>query len=228
MSGVVEELNEEYLSSRDSEVLCDSYGNLLFEIKRSSKRHWVFVRLVAKKGSDTKTITRKDAIKASCRKDITSSMENVNSIYRHVEKEHKRKYNVMIKKKESEENEPPKKKVKTLGIPDLFSIMIKDQELKKANKNDQLYGEAVILKWISGSLRPFIIVEDDRFVQLIDFLCRIRGQFVVPSRKKVRKQVMKVAEYVMQDVKKTLAIEMRFFNLTTDIWTSRVMQSFLA
>ena len=88
-----EEEKKEERSSDDSRA-CDASGNHLFEMKGSSKMHWHFVRLVAKKGSDMKTVKSKDAMKAFCllcHKDITYTKGNGNSVYRHVESSHKRK-----------------------------------------------------------------------------------------------------------------------------------------
>jgi hypothetical protein len=243
MNGGEEEKEEEEGSFSHHDA-CDASGNPLFEMKGSSKLHWRFVRLVAKKKDDEdntnrKTIQSKDAIKAYCllcRKDITYTKGNGNSVYRHVENNHKRKLDeLMIKTNESDEATQSKtKKFKTTGLlPEFFSTMIKDDDqnmLKKASKDDdQLHGEALLVKWISENLRPFEIVEDPGFVDLCDFLCRLRGQqFIVPSRNKTRNQMMSLAECVMKTVKCDLAKEMDCFSLTTNIWSSRVMQSFLA
>jgi predicted Fe-Mo cluster-binding NifX family protein len=70
---------------------CDRFGNPLFESK-GTKKHWNIVQLVAKKGSDVKLVTSKDAIRAVCllcQKHITYTKGNGNSVYRHVEKYHK-------------------------------------------------------------------------------------------------------------------------------------------
>ena len=125
-------------------------------------------------------------------------------------------------------NDKPKKKKLKLGLPDYFSSMVKEENMKKASKDDQLHGEALIVKWISENLRPFQIVEDTGFIEYSTFLCRMRGQFAVPSRNKARNQLMKLANYVMGCVKLKLATEMECYSLTTDIWSSRVMQSFMA
>ena len=77
-----EEEKKEERSSDDSRA-CDASGNHLFEMKGSSKMHWHFVRLVAKKGSDMKTVKSKDAMKAFCllcHKDIKYTKGNGNSV----------------------------------------------------------------------------------------------------------------------------------------------------
>jgi hypothetical protein len=219
----------ELTNGESSDQFTDALGNPLFEMKGTSKVHWKFVRLVAKAGSDMMKIKSHDAIKAFCMiccKDIRYSKGNGNSVYRHVETHHKRKLDDLLEQEKGEQKE--RKKMKTEALPDFFSSMNKEQNMKKASKDDQLHGEALIVKWISEDLRPFKIVEDSGFVDLCDFLCRIRGQFVVPSRVKTRNQMMKLAEFVMNDVKHGLTEKMDWYSLTTDIWSSRVMQSFLA
>ena len=52
--------------------------------------------------------------------------------------------------------------------------------------------------------------------------------FEVPSRNKHRAQLMKVADVVMRKVQMKIASEMDYFAITTDIWFSRVMESFMS
>jgi len=40
--------------------------------------------------------------------------------------------------------------------------------------------------------------------------------------------MMKLAECVMNGVKETIVMKMTYYSLTFDIWSSRVMQSFMA
>ena len=214
-------------NAEDNKIF-DRLGNPLFEMKGATKKmHWHYVRLVARKGSNMKKVTSKDAIKAFCllcQTDISYTKGNGNSVYRHVENNHKRKLNDLLENSKCEDESRKKQK----PIQTFFSNMMKEQDMKMASKEDQLHGEALIVQWISENLRPFIIVEDKAFVELCKFLCCLRGQFKVPSRTKTRNQMMALSGYVMNLVKKNLRIEMDYFSLTTDIWSSRVMQSFMA
>ena len=72
----------------------DDYKSRLFEIKGSKKLEWKFARLVAKKGTNMLKVTSKDAANAYCllcKSNITYSMENGNSVYRHMSNNHKHK-----------------------------------------------------------------------------------------------------------------------------------------
>ena len=222
-----EEKIEDNEKKEQAEPSVDGSGKPLFKMKCSSKKHWDIVQLVANKGSNMLTIKSTDAIKAFCllcQVNICFSKGNGNSVYRHVEKHHKRKLDELVEgiKHNSQ------KKVKTAHLSTYFSNMVKEQDMKMASKDDQLHAEALIVKWVSKSLRPFKIVEDKGFVDICNFLSRLRGQFKVPSRTKTRDQMMGLSEYVMKLVKKNLVNEMNYYSLTTDIWSSRVMQSFMA
>jgi len=60
------------------------------------------------------------------------------------------------------------------------------------------------------------------------FLNQLRSRYELPSRTKHRNQMMKLAECVMNGVKEMINMEMTYYSLTFDIWSSRVMQSFMA
>jgi hypothetical protein len=56
----------------------------------------------------------------------------------------------------------------------------------------------------------------------------LRTYFIVPSRNKHRDQLMKVADMVMKQEKTKIEKGMDYFTMTTDIWSSRVMESCMA
>jgi len=43
-------------------------------------------------------------------------------------------------------------------------------DLAPATKSDQTKGEALLVKWTVESIRPFLIVEDNGFLNFVDFL----------------------------------------------------------
>jgi hypothetical protein len=56
----------------------------------------------------------------------------------------------------------------------------------------------------------------------------LRTYFIVPSQNKHRDQLMKVADMVMKQEKTKIEKGMDYFTMTTDIWSSRVMESCMA
>ena len=99
--------------------------------------------------------------------------------------------------------------------------------MQPATKADQKLGEALLVNWVGTSLRPFRIIEDEGFVRYTEWLNRLRTTFKLPSKNKLKQQLMQVANLVVkkivQEIKNNVDICM-----TTDIWSSRVMESYMA
>ena len=77
-------------------------------------------------------------------------------------------------------------------------------------------------------MRPFKIVEDPGFIEFCLFLNQLRTRYELLSRNKHRDQMMKVAECVMQKLKEAINKEVDYYRITTDIWSSHVMQILIA
>jgi hypothetical protein len=120
----------------------------------------------------------------------------------------------------------PLKKQKTLEHH--FSNIVKEQNIRVVSREDQLLVDALLVKWMSECLRPFKIVEDSGFVEFCAFLNQLRSRYELPSRNKHRNQMMKLAECVMKKLKESINMEVDYYSITTDIWSSHVMQSFIA
>jgi len=198
-------------------------SHVLFDMKGRSRREWKYVRLVAKEELRTKKdLKSSDASKAYCTfctTYITYTKGNGNSVYRHMEKCHK------IEMDQADDVKPSKKQKPLDGH---FSNIVKEQNLRLASRDDRLLGDALLVKWKSESLRPFRIVEDSGFQKFCVFFNQLRSRYELPSRTKHRKQMMKLAECVMNGVTETINMEMTYYSLAFDIWSCRVMQSFMA
>ena len=109
------------------------------------------------------------------------------------------------------------------AIPDFFSRMMKEENMKIVSKDDQLHGEALLVQWVSQSLRPFKMVEDNGFLSCSRFVCRLRGQFNVPTRNKTRNQMMQLSEFIMKGVTKDLEKDMDFYSLTFGKKVSKIL-----
>ena len=46
-------------------------------------------------------------------------------------------------------------------------------DLAPATKSDQTKGEVLLVNWIAESLQPILIVEDNGFLNFVDFLCNL-------------------------------------------------------
>ena len=81
------------------------------------------------------------------------------------------------------------------------------------------------MNWIATSLRPFSIVEDSGFRDFVDFLSNLNKQFSIPGRRKVRDQIESYGELVRMKMQNKIDKDINYFSATTDIWSSRTMES---
>ena len=84
------------------------------------------------------------------------------------------------------------------------------------------------MNWIATSLRLFSIVEDSGFRDFVDFLSNLNKQFSIPGRRKVRDQIESYGELVRMKMQNMIDNDINYFSATTDIWSSRTMESFMA
>jgi hypothetical protein len=69
------------------------------------------------------------------------------------------------------------------------------------------FGKPLIFKILGGA----------GFVGLCSFLCRLREPFKVPSRTKIREEMINLSDNVMKIAKKNRLNEMSYCSLTIDI-----------
>ena len=100
--------------------------------------------------------------------------------------------------------------------------------MQPALRSDQIKGEALLVNWIATSLRPFSIVEDSGFRDLVDFLSNLNKHFLIPGRRKVRDQIESYGELVRIKMRNKINNDVNYYSTTTDIWSSRTMESFMA
>jgi hypothetical protein len=115
-----------------------------------------------------------------------------------------------------------------MTIKDSFSS-VQNKELKPSSKADQKMGEARLVNWTAMSLRPFtIIMKMKGFLKFVNWMNSLRTNFTAPSQNKHTNQLVKLSDMVMKRVQEKMRNEMDYFAMTTDIWSSRVMESYMA
>ena len=182
--------------------------------------YWKFVSLVAPYVDESKQWKTSDAVCAfctMCKCKISYSTGNPKNLKRHMEKFHPTDLEENLKRKQ------PQGK----SIQHFYSKKIK-ANLRPASNADQLKGEAILVKWVAESLRPFTIVEDSGFREFVQFLCNLNKEFSVPGRQKLRSQLVLFAEMLREKIVEKIDKDVKFFSATTDIWSSRTMESFMA
>ncbi|MHA7927796.1 MAG: hypothetical protein ACX936_21570, partial [Marinobacter sp.] len=116
-----------------------------------------------------------------------------------------------------------------VGTPSIAQFCTtSSRTLKVASPMDQKTGELLLVQWIGQSLRPFTIVEDQGFVAFSKFLCNLTTEFKLPSRQTVRNHLVQYGKLVHEKMKELIQEKVQDFSMTTDIWSSRTMQSFMA
>jgi len=89
---------------------------------------------------------------------------------------------------EEKQNEEPSTSAqrKGLNLNLITAFTVKNQNnVKKwpSNSPKSLEARRLIVKWITSSLRPVLMIEDPGFIKLLQFLC---PEFTVPTRKTIQ------------------------------------------
>ena len=96
-----------------------------------------------------------------------------------------------------------------------------------SNANQQQL-ELLCAMWTATSLRPFQVVEEFCLQHMIDHATSIKGTLNLPSRSLNRSNVMKIAEWMENEIRTQIHREMNYFSTTTDLWSSRRMTALMA
>jgi hypothetical protein len=133
--------------------------------------YWEFVALVAPTAIEKKEWNKGDAICTYCMKckmKIQWSIKNPKQVQCHMDKYHTKFLAQLTKRKEASSTMAMESKT----MQHFFSKKLK-KDLLPAQKGDQMKGEALLVNWVAKSLRPFTIIEDSGFQDMVDFLCSL-------------------------------------------------------
>lgn len=202
----------------------------LFLMKRSRTSWWNIIRLIAPSDDKTKEWNSSDAIGAwciKCKTRIPFTKGNVNAVKRHIMDNHPKMDEAPSLHMSGDTNGVIAKRQKTMLIKDAFATAHK-QEMQPSTKADQKLGEAILVHWTCTSLCPFSIIEDEGFLKFAQWLNKQKTSFKFPSRNKHKQQLMSLSKLVENNIINKIENDMEYFCLTTDIWSSRVMESYMA
>lgn len=103
-------------------------------------------------------------------------------------------------------------------------------EAKAITPQQQAHANELLGIWIAQSLRPFSIVEDAGLVAYLQYVCEVLGGVKVelPSRVLLRAMIVEVADQLRATLKMIIGRECIYYCITTDIWTSRNTDSYMA
>ena len=102
------------------------------------------------------------------------------------------------------------------------------KKLKMASNKNQKQLELLCAMWTATSLRPIKVVEDFFLQHMIDHATATNGKLSLPSRNLNQRNIMKIAEWMTNEIKIQIRREMNFYSTTTDLWSSRRMNALIA
>ena len=200
--------------------------NLYLPSRISKPENWQFIKLVGPAGEkrEWKTNECLGAYCEKCKMHLKYDPEkgNTKQVQNHMTNFHAKQLSLYVKSKTAGT------KRTLVGMEKFVTKKHKSEEMLPASKADQAVGDALLSLWVAKSLRPFSIVEDEGLIQFIEYANVSKRKLTIPSRKTVRKNIMKIAKVVSKEMSKAIHDSVDYFALTTDIWSSLTMQSFMA
>jgi hypothetical protein len=186
-------------------------------------KYWQFIDLVVPSGKST-DLSSKDAKEMYCHK-CNIKMKFVAGSSKEVSRHMKKFHAADLKGFQlSQEAQQLLKKRKFEN----FFAQKKPEVLKDASNADNESFLAIVASWCWGSYRPFSVVEDDGFRQLIGHVNAMSSKVKIPGRTAVALKTEECAATLRVHLKKVMREEVDFYCATTDIWTSCATDAFLS
>lgn len=210
---------------------------VLYKQKKTKTIYWDFIDLAAERVEDKrlKTYTSNDAVCAWCLKcncEVTYEPGLCNGLIKHLQLRHddhwKKHQKIQEAKKTNNTKAETSKGSGTQTYLDSSFTSVITPFMKDASRVDQKMGEALLVSWISTDLRSFKLIEDEGFKRFCEFLNSLDSKFKLIDRIKLAKQMHVLSTAVKAKVKSVMKEDMEYFCVTTDIWTSRTVESFMA
>lgn len=194
--------------------------------------YWNFVKMIAPSSTlppGQKNWRNKDAIGMWCerckeRMEYTSG--NSNTIRRHMQGEHL-KFLQDYQKDEAARVEKEKKR-KGSDLRNFYNTAHPFKKHKNASDADNQRVKELAAEWIAGSYRPYSIVEDKGLIQLFEFVNNLNTTVKLPGRTSVTEQAGIMARNLRGELRKVIYKDCMYYSWTTDIWSSRALDAYMA
>ncbi|RLN72037.1 hypothetical protein BBJ28_00023505 [Nothophytophthora sp. Chile5] len=207
----------------------------MFKLKRQHRPElWSFIRLVPASSfadlptTDLESSHAKCAFCIKCKTPIPFQKGVTVAVKRHMETYHADSIREYCEKKNGAKRTSGvalsggcgDSKVSTSEVSDAVEI----------SRDQQAHANNLVALWIAKSQRPFSTVEDDGLIAYVKYITDDLGGVKVklPSRTQLRDDIMLVARQLRVSVKAMIKRDCRYFSVTTDIWTSRNTDSYMA
>ena len=173
--------------------------------------------------NEKKNWKAKDAIGTYCKvckvKIPYDAQKNLKAVVRHMKQKHPDLLQKFKKKS-------AKKRKQGGKMHDFFPKHVK--KVKLATKGDQEHFTKHVAIWTACSLRPFAIAEDAELQSIIDIATQVDGSSKFPPRNTNKGNVDKIANEIRLKMRTVIAEKCHYFSSTSDLWSSRTMDAFMA
>ena len=160
-----------------------------------------------------------------CKYTVSTSVRSTKAHERHMKNVHQDLIDE-FKNKHPKKEKKRKSSSKMQGISPKAPKDIK--RAKPATKADQAHFTDLVARWTSCSLSPFSIVEDKGLQDLIDFATSVNGPLKLPSRDANKKRIDTLAHETRIKMMKILFGNCEYFSSTSNLWSPRAMEAFMA
>ncbi|KAF4031496.1 hypothetical protein GN244_ATG16664 [Phytophthora infestans] len=203
----------------------------LFKMPRVHKQeYWSFVRLVAPSTemppgqTAWKTTEAELAYCLKCKTTFKYRSGSSASIRKHMNHEHPHEIGSVGREaavKRVENALASKRKSSAV-------IFSPTKRTKKINPAEEEMATRALIEWIAKCLRPLSIVEDEELRFVIALVQTMHGIYELPSCRTITERMQAHAQQLRSLLKEKIAEEVDFYSLTTDMWTSRTTDSYIA
>jgi hypothetical protein len=189
-------------------------------------KYWQYIDMIApNKPRPANGWTNADAVGIYCKKCSTKfsyQKGSSQSVRNHMIKHHMTDLDAFLKKKEDAEK-------KSRKIMDNFLIGTTPiKKMRTARDAEQDKFSTLLIEWICKSLRPISVVEDGGFKELLNYVNSLGTSISIPSRNTVAQKLTESANKLRIKLKEILKEECSYYCATTDIWSSRALDSFMS
>ena len=122
-------------------------------------------------------------------------------------------------------SEEPSTSAQRKGLNLITAFTVKNQNTVKkwpSNSPKALEARRIIVKWITSSLRPVLMIEDEGFIELLQFLC---PEFTVPNRSTIQRYIDEIYIEKKDEIIEELS-EVQYLAVTSDGGSSSNAVSF--
>lgn len=137
---------------------------------------------------------------------------------------------VLLKAKRDQEEEKARSVKRQLENAYEQLLESTKRKLVAISEGQQTYANGWLAKWVAQSMRPLSIVEDPGPLEFIRFITEALGSIIleVPGATQLRPDISCIAADLRASLKTRIWVICLYYCVTTDIWTSRRAQSYMA